>query len=113
MATAVEIAWRRGLVVVAASGNGGPAGGTVGDREGVGEGKRGDLGGGRILKKKKKTDRESSGNPNRHPLVLQRSQPALDAARLARASDSRHPHVVPTHGQHAHYAIHAQLHPAF
>src|SRR3989475_8989246 len=29
MATAVEIAWRRGLVVVAASGNGGPAGGTV------------------------------------------------------------------------------------
>ena len=29
MAAAVEIAWRRGLVVVAASGNGGPAGGTV------------------------------------------------------------------------------------
>src|SRR5437016_1734992 len=29
MAAAVEIAWRRGRVVVAASGNGGPAGGTV------------------------------------------------------------------------------------
>jgi serine protease AprX len=29
MAAAVEIAWRRGLVVVAASGNGGPVGGTV------------------------------------------------------------------------------------
>src|SRR5438094_1688656 len=29
MAAAVEIAWRRGLVVVAGSGNGGPAGGTV------------------------------------------------------------------------------------
>ncbi len=29
MSTAVEIAWRNGLVVVAAAGNGGPAGGTV------------------------------------------------------------------------------------